>query len=54
MRIVVLGPRVFRPRVSGIARGHGADQTRWPIAYFDALGLFNLHAHLATYQSSRR
>ena len=36
-------------------RPHGADQTRWPIAYFDALGLFNLqHAHLAACQSSRR
>jgi hypothetical protein len=31
----------------------GADQTRWPIAYFDALGLFNLQkAHLAACQSS--
>jgi len=39
----------------GSARGSGADQTRWPIAYFDALGLFNLqHAHLAACQSSRR
>jgi RNA-directed DNA polymerase len=39
----------------GSARGYGADQTRWPIAYFDALGLFNLqHAHLAACQSSRR
>jgi RNA-directed DNA polymerase len=39
----------------GSARAHGADQTRWPIAYFDALGLFNLqHAHLAACQSSRR
>jgi RNA-directed DNA polymerase len=39
----------------GSARAYGADQTRWPIAYFDALGLFNLqHAHLAACQSSRR
>jgi hypothetical protein len=39
----------------GSARGYGTDQTRWPIAYFDALGLFNLqHAHLAACQSSRR
>jgi RNA-directed DNA polymerase len=39
----------------GSARAYGADQTRWPIAYFDALGLFNLQqAHLAACQSSRR
>jgi hypothetical protein len=37
-----------KPHRKGSARGYGADQTRWPIAYFDALGLFNLqHAHLA-------
>jgi RNA-directed DNA polymerase len=39
----------------GSARAYGADQTRWPIAYFDALGLFNLQqAHLAACQSSCR
>jgi RNA-directed DNA polymerase len=39
----------------GSAKVNGADQTRWPIAYFDALGLFNLQqAHLAACQSSRR
>jgi len=39
----------------GSARRHGADHTRWPIAYFDALGLFNLQrAHVAACQSSRR
>jgi RNA-directed DNA polymerase len=39
----------------GSAKANGADQTRWPIAYFDALGLFNLQqAHLAACQSSRR
>ena len=39
----------------GIARTNGADQTRWPIAYFDARGLFNLQkAHEAACQSSRR
>lgn len=42
-------------RRKGSAKAHGADQTRWPIAYFDALGLFNLQrAHVAACQSSRR
>jgi RNA-directed DNA polymerase len=39
----------------GSAKANGADQARWPIAYFNALGLFNLQqAHLAACQSSRR
>jgi RNA-directed DNA polymerase len=39
----------------GSAKANGADQARWPIAYFNALGLFNLQqAHLAVCQSSRR
>ena len=44
-----------RSHRKGSAKGNGADQTRWPIAYFAALGLFNLqHAHTAACQSSRR
>jgi len=39
----------------GIARSNGADQTRWPNAFFDGHGLFSLHqAHVAACQSSRR
>ena len=39
----------------GSAKANGADQIRWPIAYFDALGLFNLQrAHAAACQSCRR
>ncbi len=39
----------------GIARSNGADQTRWPIAFFDGLGLFNLqNAHTAARRSSCR
>jgi RNA-directed DNA polymerase len=37
----------------GGARPNGADQTRWPNAYFDGLGLFNLRrAYEAARQSS--
>jgi RNA-directed DNA polymerase len=37
----------------GGARPNGADQIRWPNAYFDGLGLFNLRrAHEAARQSS--
>jgi RNA-directed DNA polymerase len=39
----------------GIAQTNGADQTRWPNAFFDGHGLFRLqHAHAAACQSSRR
>jgi RNA-directed DNA polymerase len=39
----------------GIARPNGADQLRWPIAFFDNHGLFNLqNARVAARQSSRR
>jgi RNA-directed DNA polymerase len=44
-----------RSHRTGSAKAHGADQTRWPIAYFTALGLFSLeHAHAAARQSSCR
>jgi RNA-directed DNA polymerase len=39
----------------GSAKANGADQSRWPNAYFTALGLFCLEqAHTAACQSSRR
>jgi RNA-directed DNA polymerase len=39
----------------GIARSNGADQIRWPNAFFDGHGLFSLQkAHVAACQSSRR
>lgn len=44
----------YQTHRKGSAKGNGADQTRWPIAYFDALGLFNLqHAHTAACQPPR-
>jgi RNA-directed DNA polymerase len=44
-----------RSRRKGIARASGADQSRWPNAYFAKLGLFSLHdAHVMACQSSRR
>jgi RNA-directed DNA polymerase len=37
----------------GVARANGADQTRWPNAFFDGHGLFSLQkAHEAACQSS--
>jgi RNA-directed DNA polymerase len=37
------------------AKARGADQSRWPIAYFAELGLYSLHdAHALARQSSRR
>jgi RNA-directed DNA polymerase len=39
----------------GSAKANGADQSRWPNAYFTALGLFCLeHAHAAACRSSQR
>ena len=39
----------------GTAKPSGADQTRWPIAYFDSFGLFNLTtAHKLAIQSLNR
>jgi len=39
----------------GIARSNGADQIRWPNAFFDGHGLFSLRsAHVAARQSSCR
>ena len=44
-----------RSRRKGSARANGADQTRWPIAYFAALGLYSLQdARALVCQSSRR
>ena len=44
-----------RSRRKGNAKAHGADQTRWPNAYFAALGLYSLQdAHALVCQSSRR
>jgi RNA-directed DNA polymerase len=44
-----------RSRRKGSAKAHGADQTRWPIAYFAALGLYSLQdAYALVCQSSRR
>jgi RNA-directed DNA polymerase len=44
-----------RSRRKGSAKANGADQTRWPIAYFAGLGLFSLQAaHASACQSSRR
>jgi len=41
--------------VGGIASNHGADQTRWPIAFFAKHGVFSLQdAHDAARQSSWR
>jgi len=44
-----------RSRRKGSAKAHGADQSRWPNAYFAELGLFSLQdAHVLARQSSRR
>ncbi len=44
-----------RSRRKGSAKANGADQSRWPIAYFAALGLYSLQdAHALVCQSSRR
>ncbi len=44
-----------RSRRKGSAKANGADQTRWPIAYFAALGLYSLQdAYALVCQSSRR
>jgi RNA-directed DNA polymerase len=44
-----------RSRRKGSAKTSGADQSRWPIAFFAELGLFSLqHAHALVSQSSRR
>ena len=44
-----------RSHRKGSAKANGADQSRWPNAYFTALGLFCLEqAHAAACQSSRR
>ena len=44
-----------RSRRKGSARAHGADQSRWPNAYFAKLGLYSLQdAHALACQSSRR
>ena len=44
-----------RSRRKGSAKAHGADQSRWPNAYFAELGLFSLQeAHALARQSSRR
>ena len=43
-----------RTRRKGSAKAHGADQSRWTIAYFAALGLFSLQqAHAVACQSPR-
>jgi RNA-directed DNA polymerase len=50
-------PSVLRRRlgVGGIASTHGADQTRWPNAFFAEQGLFSLQdTYDAVRQSSRR
>jgi RNA-directed DNA polymerase len=44
-----------RHRLKGSAKASGADQSRWPNAYFAELGLFSLqHAYALACQSSRR
>jgi RNA-directed DNA polymerase len=44
-----------RSRRKGSAKARGADQSRWPIAYFAELGLYSLQdAHALARQSSRR
>jgi RNA-directed DNA polymerase len=44
-----------RSRRKGSAKANGADQTRWPNAYFAALGLYSLQdAHALARQPSRR
>ena len=44
-----------RSRRNGSAKASGADQTRWPNAYFAAFGLYSLQdAHALICQSSRR
>jgi len=44
-----------RSRRKGSAKANGADQTRWPNAYFAGLGLYSLQAaHAVVCQSSRR
>jgi RNA-directed DNA polymerase len=46
---------ILRKRQGGRGRGRGADQQRWPNAYFAAQGLFTLStAHALARQSSRR
>jgi RNA-directed DNA polymerase len=44
-----------RNRLKGSAKARGADQSRWPNAYFAELGLYSLqHAQASACQSSRR
>ena len=44
-----------RSRRKGSAKAHGADQSRWPNAYFAEFGLYSLQeAHALARQSSRR
>jgi RNA-directed DNA polymerase len=46
---------ILRRRQGRKGRGRGADQQRWPNAFFEQHGLFNLHAAHARYcQSCRR
>jgi RNA-directed DNA polymerase len=46
---------ILRRRAGKRGRGRGSDHQRWPNAYFDALGLFNLEAaHARECQSSQR
>lgn len=43
-----------RTKRKGIARPHGADQTRWPNAFFRDLGLFSLHDAQELFRQSLR
>lgn len=46
---------ILRRRAGKRGRGRGSDHQRWPNAYFDALGLFNLEAaHARDCQSLQR
>jgi RNA-directed DNA polymerase len=46
---------ILRKRLGGKGRGKGRDHFRWPNAYFETRGLFNLStAHAQLCQSSRR
>lgn len=46
---------ILRRRAGKRGRGRGSDHQRWPNAYFDALGLFNLEAaHARECQSLQR
>jgi RNA-directed DNA polymerase len=46
---------ILRRRLGKRGRGRGSDHQRWPNAYFDALGLFNLEAaHARDCQSLQR